>query len=36
MNAKNGKITLTDTVFDSSYITTNSELYIVLEYDEVV
>ena len=36
MNAKNGKITLDDTVFDSSYITTNSELYIVLEYDEVV
>ena len=35
MNAKDGKILLNDKTFDSSDISTNSELYIVLEYDEL-
>ena len=35
MNAKDGKILLNDKTFDSSDISTNSELYIVLENDEL-
>lgn len=35
MNAKTGKITISDTTFDNTYISTNSELYVVLEYDEI-
>ena len=35
MNAKTGKIHLDDTTFDSSDISINSELYLVLEYDEL-